>query len=294
MGLNHILENGVRVYIPSKINPENRIMINDGTLRTDGRTVESGASYIADTFKPKSNWRYLDDDETLKVLTTNSALPYNRNIGIFRLPDDMIKMLQSFPIHECKNRNEIIETFLFSRLRGFKELQDHFIDLITSLTAVGRPASKTRLYGVNFGHPNLETAATFSTTGELYGLHIDNSRDENNIYNRDEAQNRLTLNIGKESRYILYINKTVKEIHELLIKEGHISKETNIPDGKLNKLFLTIYPNYPVLRVRQDPYEGYIAPTDNIIHDGSTLGSTSPDITVVFTGYFALGMQETN
>jgi hypothetical protein len=50
--------------------------------------------------------------------------------------------------------------------------------------------------------------------------------------------------------------------------------------------FFKHYPDYPVIRIRQKPYQYYIAPTYNCFHDGSTLGSTELDITIIYFGKF--------
>ncbi len=46
------------------------------------------------------------------------------------------------------------------------------------------------------------------------------------------------------------------------------------------------YPDYPVIKVRVAPGEAYIAPTENMIHDGSTVGKQYPDIHLTLFGYF--------
>ena len=50
--------------------------------------------------------------------------------------------------------------------------------------------------------------------------------------------------------------------------------------------FLKKNPDYPVVRIELKPYQYYIAPTDNFIHDGSTLGNKDFDITIVYVGNF--------
>lgn len=52
------------------------------------------------------------------------------------------------------------------------------------------------------------------------------------------------------------------------------------------QLFFEYFPNYPVIRIKQNPYEFYIAPTDNCIHDGSTLNTNSLDIVMTYLGHF--------
>ena len=44
------------------------------------------------------------------------------------------------------------------------------------------------------------------------------------------------------------------------------------------------FPDYPVVRLTIRPGEAYIAPTENLIHDGSTLGMTSPDLALHMIG----------
>ena len=55
--------------------------------------------------------------------------------------------------------------------------------------------------------------------------------------------------------------------------------------AKVSRLFLTKYPNYPVFRIKIEPGEAYIAPTENIIHDGAKLNYET-DFTWTFLGYF--------
>jgi hypothetical protein len=54
--------------------------------------------------------------------------------------------------------------------------------------------------------------------------------------------------------------------------------------------FLAQNPDYPVTRVRVDPGEAYIAPTENIIHDGSSLGQRFSDVHVTIRGYFGFSL----
>jgi hypothetical protein len=42
------------------------------------------------------------------------------------------------------------------------------------------------------------------------------------------------------------------------------------------------------VKVRVAPGEAYIAPTDNVIHDASTVGSQTPSITLTLRGWFTV------
>ena len=47
--------------------------------------------------------------------------------------------------------------------------------------------------------------------------------------------------------------------------------------------FLVEFPNYPVLKVRLRPGEGYIMPVQNIIHDGYPRSKFHADMTLVLS-----------
>ena len=53
-------------------------------------------------------------------------------------------------------------------------------------------------------------------------------------------------------------------------------------------MFFKYFPDYPVLKIEQKPYEYYIAPTDNCIHDGATLERRSLDIVMTYLGHFKI------
>jgi hypothetical protein len=52
--------------------------------------------------------------------------------------------------------------------------------------------------------------------------------------------------------------------------------------------FMSRFPGYPIVRVRIGPGEAYIAPTDNVIHDASTIGSEGLSITLTLRGWFTV------
>ena len=109
-------------------------------------------------------------------------------------------------------------------------------------------------------------------------MHID-SWDKQPIEERQYSRNRICINLGKEDRYLYFINLPIFSIYKSLpIKLTNINKVVN--------LFLSENQNYPVIKVKIKPMNGYIAPTENIIHDGSTFNTNNKDITLTIRGYF--------
>ncbi len=52
--------------------------------------------------------------------------------------------------------------------------------------------------------------------------------------------------------------------------------------------YLSQEPGCKVFKIVQRPYDIYIAPTENMTHDGTTLGKMEIDVTLVMIGYFSI------
>lgn len=67
---------------------------------------------------------------------------------------------------------------------------------------------------------------------------------------------------------------------------GKIMDPSTINIENISENFFYNFPDYPILKIKQKPFEFYIAPTDNCIHDGSTFDNTELDITITYLGKF--------
>jgi len=122
-------------------------------------------------------------------------------------------------------------------------------------------------------------------------LHFD-SWDRLGPLDRGRATNRLCVNIGRGSRQFLFVPKPAAEaVRELALRRIDVlSDEQALRDstGRLDlaRRYLEVFPDTPVLRLRVLPGEAYIAPTENLIHDGSSDESIESDISVTVRGFF--------
>jgi hypothetical protein len=156
----------------------------------------------------------------------------------------------------------------------------------------GHSISDVAMHCISYERPNIETMAYSLSDNKYLGLHIDNGTG-GNYFDRTKNPNRLSINLGKEPRTLLFVNQTINGMSELILKQdpSFHKMKSKINEADLVSIFFKYYPQYPVLKLQQNPFEVYIAPTDNIIHDGCTMGKTFPDITMVFIGYFKLHNQ---
>jgi hypothetical protein len=119
----------------------------------------------------------------------------------------------------------------------------------------------------------------------LIGLHIDNFFARP-LDSRSAAPNRLCINIGDSPRYLLFINLTLLQIQTMLRGGGVGETDLTQADWRIDRLFLSRFPDYPVVQLRIDPGEAYIAPTENLIHDSTTFGLGGPEASITLLGRF--------
>lgn len=171
---------------------------------------------------------------------------------------------------------------------GVRELNHRFSTLIEEtcrdlLDEFGDRNGGNTNIGLALGPPNQVTTTKDHSSGLMIGLHLDSwSRSAAN--SRANAENRICVNLGDEPRFLMFVNLPLSSIIDVLQQEA-VPLATLGPT-EIGRRFMAHYPDYPVLRVRILPGEAYIAPTENVIHDGSTLGSQSADAFLTIRGSF--------
>jgi hypothetical protein len=119
------------------------------------------------------------------------------------------------------------------------------------------------------------------------GLHLD-SWENAPLRRRSQSDNRICINIGTETRYFLLINLSLLKIFELLGLSIATDLSRHYRGTRLPAEFMQRFPNYPVIKLALAPNEAYIAPTENMIHDASTLDKQALDRSLTFLGQFSL------
>jgi len=89
---------------------------------------------------------------------------------------------------------------------------------------------------------------------------------------RDRAINRVSINIGRNVRFFLFLPISIVEIAKIM-SDALACGRVQVPDYTgLGRAFMERFPDFPVVRCRLAPNEAYIAPTENLVHDGSSEG----------------------
>ncbi|MGW0884494.1 hypothetical protein [Streptomyces sp. NPDC002671] len=123
------------------------------------------------------------------------------------------------------------------------------------------------------------TTTTDSTTGRRIGLHVDNF-DRLPCAQRHEGRRRLCLNLGPGPRYLLLADRDVQQI----CRDLGADVQHHYPHTDDVRRYVAAGHLLSCLRIRFEPGEGYIAPTELLPHDGSTAGVGHPSVAAFWLG----------
>ena len=275
---------------------ENALTINSGTLHHSKQKAAT-VNYLDEKFTPeyiekayvnKRDWRKLTSEELDLLKPDESRNDFN-TIYLGVIPEDLKNCFEELKLKESKDREEV-----FEKLGDQPELVQRVTQLLDTFL---QPMSNNKRFdfhciGVNY--PNIELVACDTTMlpkgykqadKRFLGMHNDGTQ-QMTINTAHEFGNRISINLGKDARYFLFVNLSLMEAYSMLEETMNPDDLKYVTIATIPEYFFKYFPDYPVLRVEQKPYQYYIAPTDNCFHDGSTLGGKHLDICIVYFGYF--------
>jgi hypothetical protein len=301
------LLNGIRLFAGGIERPEeSRVWLSSGTSRAVERIT--AVRYSEDALIPSPPWRVPTLDERNVLWTREAPRDGRECVGLVRIPDGVLAPFNKLYIESVNTEED------------YKALTNH-PDYEHALTGVFEyiklfclsARDDLQTIGLSFNHSRLDTV-TFDVKSNCYiGLHFD-SWDRLPFRQRRQARNRICINMGREDRFLLLINLTAADIFRLLLETQHreVQKSSwwsrvipNFPKyhdysaeayarmgaTSIGQEFMKYYPEYPVIKLRIAPQEAYIAPTENMIHDGCTADKDRPDLKLTFLGHFGISQQ---
>ena len=267
------LQQGLRIFVDKGLS--NRIELSLGTQEVK---EINGWPCKNRCFLPKGEWRLPSDEEMkLLVLPEKDRSTFN-DVALVKLPKKLRQRFEALNMGAHGTRQELER---ISQTPKYKNLVNDTINYFERSS----PQIGTAIpHNIFLGDANL-TTTTFNKRDEFFiGLHLD-SFESRETPDKLIARNRFCINLGLEPRYLLFINIQFDKIANLFGSQPVLGGQNPYP---VMHAFFDKYPEYPVTRVRIDPMEVYIAPTENIIHDGSTIGTASPDVNLAVRGHFRL------
>ncbi|MEV6946004.1 hypothetical protein AB0N07_29255 [Streptomyces sp. NPDC051172] len=137
----------------------------------------------------------------------------------------------------------------------------------------------TKLLGCTASPGNWATTTEDSATGRRIGLYVDNF-DRLPYTQRHQGRRRLCLNLGPGPRYLLIGDHDIQQICRTL----HTDPDRHHPHTEDVRQYVAAGHPLRCLRIRLDPGDGYIAPTEFLPHDGSTAGIDQPSVAAFWLG----------
>jgi hypothetical protein len=267
-GLYARANSGVTIYIaPSCKDAVSRIELSSGTRVADA-SESSGhnqaAAYEDGARLPREPWRSPTDKEAESLIAAEIPKNMANAIAILKLPreltDDFCQAIRN-------TDNDTLAT-----------------DLLRKLAKICELGKSVHCIGVNENRADLKTVTINRAINRFIGLHVDNW-DRLELHALHLSTNRICINIGNSDRYFLFVPISLMDMAGLLTEDIGPHWQAPRRHTDLGRQFLARFPEVPTVRCRLAPGEAYIAPTENLMHDGSSLGQTETDEQYTIRGH---------
>lgn len=240
------------------------LQINRGTAPAPFRVPGAPHPYEDGAIVPTRTWRQANAEDLIvedlvdEAVATQRFDP-SRDVALVSLPAEVWEPLQSTELTESTDLTHPALLQAQERLEAWLAIP------------------QARSLGLCHRAPGLWGSTVNATNGQRTGLHVD-SWEGVSGGPRTARRNRLCANLGADPRWLMLIDVPLDGMEQRLAG-------VSVPSECLGVEFMMRYPDYPVVRLRIAPGEAYIAPTENIIHDGSTYDQNCIDVTWTLLGH---------
>ncbi|QLE59988.1 hypothetical protein [Nostoc sp. TCL26-01] len=270
------LISGIKIFDghTSLDSPDSRIHLNTGIINASNLLIPT-QRYSPIAYIPKSDWRVPNTEESKLLRVTKAPFESGNWVSIIRIPDDVLA-----PFKQLRDSTKIEKEQTLFNLKKTSDCQKGISQVIEYIAPLSETASQYfEGIGISLNLPGLITSTVDYERNCYIGLHLDSWYGAS-LKERHLSRNRICINLGHEDRFLLLVNLSLQTMFDILETDKSNDPKTLIFN------FMQYFSNYPVIRLKIAPNEAYIAPTENIIHDGSTLGQMYFDTCLTIRGKF--------
>ena len=222
--------------------------------------------YSEQAYIPQQKWQTVSRALASDIWIDKPQEPKMPRCGVLKVPDLLLA-----PIREhIKGESETLREEL--RFLDRASIKKHTCILREYLCERLHVSDIPVEHGIACHPPGLETVTVNDKTGHFIGMHLD-SWDGDSYEERNLARTRVSVNIGPSTRSFLFISLPLCEIAKLIAKATGQCSLTHA--HTIMPMVFQMFPDIPVYRIELNPGEAYIADTDNLLHDGSSISSNS-------------------
>lgn len=262
------MDDGIKIFFaPSCQELTNRVELSSGTRLADKREITNlvhGASYEEGARLPREPWRRPTKEEAENLIVPELPRSMATSVAIVKLPGEFSDATRE------AIRNGNAESF-----------EVHVLQPLRTICELGEPV---HCIGPSKNPGNLKTVTINQDISRYNGLHVD-LWDKLDLDLRHLATNRICINIGREDRYLLFLPLSLMGIASVVKEE--IGPDWQAPRRftLIGRQFMARHSDVPVVRCRLAPGEAYVAPTENLVHDGSSVGQSDIDERFTIRGH---------
>jgi hypothetical protein len=225
--------------------------------------------YASEAYIPSDRWERQSTPNPLPA----PAIP---RCGVFRLPS--------------YNKDAWIKLSLFEFVdppRYWDATKNLTREITSELCDLFGALEEPVIQGLCSDEGNEPTVAFDTNQNNLPGLHLD-SWEGGSFEERSGSRTRLCVNLGPGDRFYLFVPLTLQTVARCLPAEiqDKAGKDATYMATYMIMQFFETFPDAPIMRLTVRPGCGYFADTDNMIHDGSTMGEPLDNTHFTIRGYF--------
>ena len=229
------------------------------------RITDGGERYASNAPVPVEEQRKLTDGE-LRLIRSDSHWPPTSCICSFPVAPNVLSEIENSAV--C-HLGEVVSP-------EFEASAAQLWTLLCSCCPV-LGIGPVQCLGVSRRPSGLRTSTFDAENGVRIGMHLD-SWDRGALSKRQFGRVRLCINLGARRRSLLFMPFDVRTVRAALAGADDFNS------ANIGERFCSRFRQAPVLRLDVPPGHAYIAPTENLIHDGHSALSPSCDLTIAWLG----------
>ena len=258
-------------------------LARQGRLQISAGLVGGAIGYAADAYVPNPPWRPLTDREVEALAPSAANAEPGRTI-------EVIGVGRGRELRALKQR--LLAEARVAQTAGDLEEPQALLTLGAGLLD-GLFAHQCRRFEatdrvrLTCNSPGLMTSTLYDRERQcLLGVHLD-SHEHRDCTDRENCMRLLSLNVSVEPRRFLFVPLALAVIAREIgcLRGASAMRCLNATD--LARAYFALYPATAVISLTLFPGEAYVAPVQNMPHDGSTAQMRDLDMTLRLFGEFA-------
>jgi hypothetical protein len=285
------LKAGVQIYFDPDITTDDRFRLSNGIESLD-REKEADLGYRSAAFVPQLPWHSPTPEQLNLLISTASdpaTLDPSKTIGIVKFSATILSKITE--LLTWGNERYGIDRLKTTDINQHNDYRLAIADLNNYIARTYSVDDKFFCLGINRSEIDKLTTTidwlNYLPSTPFVGLHLD-SWEKLPLRRRHFSKQRICINLGQETRYFLFVNRTLLQLVTDLNLQDPDYFYQDYRGVRLAEKFMKMRDRYPIVSLAIHPGEAYIAPTENIIHDATSMSKQLPDWSLTFLGKFRL------